>query len=113
VCAAAALAVLDRLEAPGFVDDIAARGPPDARPQEAGRRYKDKIAEVRGLGLMVGVEIHGAAAPVLKGLRERGILATRPATRCCACCRRSSSKRGHPKRSDGARRGAEARARCA
>ena len=41
------------------------------------RAHKDKIAEVRGLGLMVGVEFRGEAAPVLKGLREKGILATK------------------------------------
>jgi len=32
---------------------------------------------VRGLGLMLGVEMHGPAAPVVRGLRERGVLATR------------------------------------
>ena len=32
---------------------------------------------MRGLGLMVGVEFKGPAAPVVKGLRERGVLATR------------------------------------
>ena len=78
VCAAAALAVLDHLEAPGFVDDIAARGLYLMRGlKKLGRAHKDKIAEVRGLGLMVGVEFRGEAAPVLKGLREKGILATK------------------------------------
>jgi len=32
---------------------------------------------VRGLGLMVGVELTGEAAPVLKGLKQRGILAVK------------------------------------
>ena len=32
---------------------------------------------IRGLGLMLGVEFHGEAAPVLKGLREKGILAVK------------------------------------
>jgi predicted acetylornithine/succinylornithine family transaminase len=78
VCAAAALAVLDHLEAPGFVDDIAARGLYLMRGlKKLARAHKDKIAEVRGLGLMVGVEFRGEAAPVLKGLREKGILATK------------------------------------
>jgi acetylornithine/succinyldiaminopimelate/putrescine aminotransferase len=35
------------------------------------------VAEVRGLGLMVGMELKGEAGPVLKGLRERNILATK------------------------------------
>ena len=78
VCAAAALAVLDDLEALGFVDCIAARGLYLMRGlKKLARAHKDKIAEVRGLGLMVGVEFRGEAAPVLKGLREKGILATK------------------------------------
>jgi acetylornithine/N-succinyldiaminopimelate aminotransferase len=78
VCAAAALAVLDHLEAPGFLDDIAARGLYLMRGlRRLAKKHKDKVAEVRGLGLMVGVELRGEAAPVLKGLRDRGILATK------------------------------------
>ena len=78
VCAAAALAVLDHLEAPGFLDDIAARGLYLMRGlKKLARAHKDEIADVRGLGLMLGVEFRGEAAPVLKGLREKGILATK------------------------------------
>jgi acetylornithine/N-succinyldiaminopimelate aminotransferase len=78
VCAAAALAVLDHLEAPGFLDDVAARGLYLLRGlKKLARAHKDKIADVRGLGLMVGVEFKGEAAAVLKGLREKGILATK------------------------------------
>jgi acetylornithine/N-succinyldiaminopimelate aminotransferase len=78
VCAAAALAVLDHLEEPGFLDDVAARGLYLLRGlKRLARAHKDKIADVRGLGLMLGVELRGEAAPVLKGLRERGILATK------------------------------------
>ena len=32
---------------------------------------------MRGLGLMIGVEFHGAAGAWSQGLRERGILATK------------------------------------
>ena len=78
VCAAAALAVLDHLEAPGFVDDIAARGLYLVRGlKKLARAHKDKIADVRGLGLKVGVEFRGEAASVLRGLRAKGILATK------------------------------------
>jgi predicted acetylornithine/succinylornithine family transaminase len=78
VCAAAALAVLDHLEEPGFVDDIAARGLYLTRGlKKLARKHKDAIADVRGLGLMLGVEFRGEAAPVLKALRERRILAVR------------------------------------
>jgi acetylornithine/succinyldiaminopimelate/putrescine aminotransferase len=78
VCAAAALAVLDHLEAPGFVDDVAARGLYLLRGlKKLARKHEDKVADVRGLGLMVGVELKGEAAPVLAGLRAKGILATK------------------------------------
>jgi acetylornithine/succinyldiaminopimelate/putrescine aminotransferase len=78
VCAAAALAVLDHLEAPGFLDDIAARGLSLVRGlKKLARNHKNAIAEIRGLGLMLGVEFRGEAAPVLKGLKEKGILAVK------------------------------------
>jgi len=78
VCAAAANAVLDHLEEPGFLDDIAARGLYLQRGlKKLARKHKGAIAEVRGLGLMVGVELTGEAAPVLKGLKQRGILAVK------------------------------------
>ena len=47
------------------------------RPQEDRARTPTAIADVRGLGLMVGVEFKDEAGPVVKGLRERGILATK------------------------------------
>lgn len=34
-----------------------------------------QIREVRGLGLIVGLELRGRVTPVLKGLQERGVLA--------------------------------------
>jgi predicted acetylornithine/succinylornithine family transaminase len=81
VCAAAALAVLDHLEAPGFIDEIAAKGLYLKRALEKlARKYK-QIAEVRGLGLMLGIETVGPAAPVLAGLKERGILAVKAGDR--------------------------------
>jgi len=78
VCAAAANAVLDHLEAPGFVDDVAARGLYLQRGlKKLARKHKQAILDVRGLGLMLGVELKGEAAPVLKGLRDKGILAVK------------------------------------
>jgi acetylornithine/N-succinyldiaminopimelate aminotransferase len=41
------------------------------------RKYPAAIKEVRGLGFMLGVELAGPAGPVVKGLRERGVLATK------------------------------------
>ena len=55
LCAAAANAVLDHLEEPGFVDDVAARGLYLQRGlAKLARKHKGAIAEVRGLGLMIG-----------------------------------------------------------
>ena len=78
VAAAAALAVLDRITAPGFIDDIAKKGAYLVRGLRAlARRYPKAIKEVRGLGLMVGVELHGPAGDLVKALREAGILAVK------------------------------------
>jgi predicted acetylornithine/succinylornithine family transaminase len=78
VAAAAALAVLDHLTAPGFLDEIAKKGQSLARGlRRLARKHKGSVAEVRGLGLMLGVELRGDAGAVVKGLRERGILATK------------------------------------
>jgi acetylornithine/N-succinyldiaminopimelate aminotransferase len=78
VAAAASLAVLDRLESPGFLDGVARRGASLMRGLlKLARAHKGRIAEVRGLGLMVGVEMKGPAGPVVQALRERGFLATK------------------------------------
>ena len=78
VAAAAAQAVLDRLTTPGFVEGIARKGAFLLRGLKAlKKKYPDLVAEVRGLGLMVGMEFKGEAGPVLKALRERHILATK------------------------------------
>jgi acetylornithine/N-succinyldiaminopimelate aminotransferase len=78
VAAAAALAVLDRITAPGFVEDVAKKGAYLVRGLKAlARRHPRAVKEVRGLGLMVGVELHGPAGDVVKALREAGILAVK------------------------------------
>jgi acetylornithine/N-succinyldiaminopimelate aminotransferase len=82
VAAAAALAVLDHLEAPGFLEKIRKRGAALTRGlKKLARRFPDAIAEVRGPGLMIGVEFRGEAGPVLRALRERGVLATKAGDR--------------------------------
>jgi acetylornithine/LysW-gamma-L-lysine aminotransferase len=35
----------------------------------------DKVREVRGLGLLIGVELRSKVAPVLRALQDRGVLA--------------------------------------
>jgi predicted acetylornithine/succinylornithine family transaminase len=78
VAAAAALAVLDKLQSKDFLGKVEKKGRYMLRALHAmQRRYPRQILEVRGAGLMAGIEFQGAAEPILKALRERGILATR------------------------------------
>jgi acetylornithine/N-succinyldiaminopimelate aminotransferase len=82
VAAAASLAVLDRFESAGWLDKIEKRGASLRRGlKKLARSHPKAIAEVRGLGLMFGIELHGPAGPVVKGLRERGILAIKAGDR--------------------------------
>lgn len=78
VAAAAALAVLGRLTSNGFLAKVQKKARILRRGLDAlAARYPDQIAEIRGVGLMIGVEFKGPATPVLQGLRSRGILATK------------------------------------
>jgi acetylornithine/N-succinyldiaminopimelate aminotransferase len=81
VAAAASLAVLDRLTTPGFLEGVARRGTALQTGLKRLARKHPAILEVRGLGLMLGVEFKGEAEPVLTGLRDRGILATKAGDR--------------------------------
>ncbi len=75
VCAAASNAILDRLITPGFVESVAKKGEQLRRGlQKIARKHKTQIVEVRGLGLMQGVEFRNDASVVVKGLREKGVL---------------------------------------
>jgi predicted acetylornithine/succinylornithine family transaminase len=77
VAAAAALAVLDRLTAPKFLDKVTEKGVLLRRGLNLLARKYPAVTEVRSAGLMVGIELQAAALPVVKALRERGILVTR------------------------------------
>ena len=78
VASAASLAVLERLTAKGFVEDVDKRAAYLRKGLvELARKHEHAIAEVRGLGLMLGVELTQPAAPVVAGLRHRGILVTK------------------------------------
>lgn len=75
VCAAASHAILDRLNNPGFVESVARKGELLRRGlKKIAKKHPAKIADVRGLGLMQGVEFTSDASAVVKGLKERGIL---------------------------------------
>ncbi len=69
---AAALAVLDEIEESDLMANAAAMG----ERLMAGLRAigSERVREVRGRGLMVGLELRERAAPVVAGLRRRGLL---------------------------------------
>jgi predicted acetylornithine/succinylornithine family transaminase len=77
VAAAASRVVLERLTADGFLEDVAKKGASLTRGLKKLQRRFPQLAEVRGLGLMVGVELRGEAGPLVKALREKGVLATK------------------------------------
>lgn len=81
VAAAASMVVLDKLTSEGFLDDVAKRGAFFARALEKLQRRFPQLKEVRGLGLMLGVELQGEAGPLVKALREKGVLATKAGDR--------------------------------
>jgi acetylornithine/LysW-gamma-L-lysine aminotransferase len=73
LCCAAALAAIDYIEAERLPERAAERG----AQLMAGLRAIDSplVREVRGLGLIVAVELKGPSAKYLAALAERGILA--------------------------------------
>jgi acetylornithine/N-succinyldiaminopimelate aminotransferase len=78
VAAAAALAVLDRLTSGNFLGKVQKKSRLLRRGlEDLSARHPNQIAEIRGVGLMIGIEFHGPAGPILQGLRARGILATK------------------------------------
>ena len=78
VAAAASLVVLDRLTSNGFLNKIEKKGRMLGRALRAlQRKHHEQITDVRGAGLMYGIEFFGPSGPVVTALRARGILATR------------------------------------
>jgi len=69
---AAALASLDFIEKEGLVDNSLNLG--DYFRQELERIASGKIREIRGLGLMLGVELKEKAGPYVHQLMEKGVI---------------------------------------
>ena len=68
-----ALSVLNRVAAPGFLDEVVAKG--EYLAQLLGRLLAHpSVKQVRGVGLMWGIELETEAAPVLARALERGVL---------------------------------------
>ena len=73
VCGAAN-AVFDRVNSPGFMENVVKRG----EQLRSGLRAKlegcDRVKEVRGSGLLVGVQLDVPAGPLVGQARDRGLL---------------------------------------
>ncbi|HZJ10358.1 MAG TPA: aminotransferase class III-fold pyridoxal phosphate-dependent enzyme [Trueperaceae bacterium] len=69
---AAGLVVLDELTSGGLLEHSQVLGERLRRGLEA--IGSDRVRAVRGVGLMIGVELRARAAPVIAGLRRRGVL---------------------------------------
>ncbi|MBI4519334.1 MAG: acetylornithine transaminase [Gemmatimonadetes bacterium] len=74
--ASVALAVLERLSDPGFLAEVRSKGEwLGGRLAVLGATHA-VVRDVRGLGLMWGLELEGAAAPIVNAALERGLLLT-------------------------------------
>jgi predicted acetylornithine/succinylornithine family transaminase len=78
VAVAAALAVLERISSEALLQNVERRGAQLRKGlARLARKHPKRVAEVRGLGLMWGMELREEAGPILTELRQRGILATK------------------------------------
>jgi acetylornithine/succinyldiaminopimelate/putrescine aminotransferase len=71
-----ALAVLDEIQRPGFLESVTHVGEILGRGLEAAATEAPGVVEVRGAGMMWGVELReDRAQDAVDDLRERGVLA--------------------------------------
>jgi len=71
----AAIEVLRRLKRPSFLKAVSEKGQfLLGRLVELQQSFPDKVLDVRGLGLMAGVELTFEAAPLLQQFYDRGLL---------------------------------------
>jgi acetylornithine/N-succinyldiaminopimelate aminotransferase len=74
VCCAASLAVLEELSRPGFLEAVIGNGERlVAGLEKIASRRKD-VRDVRGMGLMVGMEMEGEARPVAGKCLDAGLV---------------------------------------
>lgn len=74
LCCAAALATLEVMAEPGFLDHVNAVSAHFFAGLHALAERSERITEVRGRGLMIGIEMAGPAGPVVDALRNERIL---------------------------------------
>jgi len=71
---AAGLAVVEELTSPGFLESVREKGEYFYGLLEELASRRTQVREVRGMGLMLALELHGPAAPVIGSLMEKGFL---------------------------------------
>ena len=74
LCTAAALATMKVLTGPGFLEEVASKGAHFLGGLEKLAEKHKAISEVRGKGLMIGVEMQEAVKPVVDRMLESGII---------------------------------------
>ena len=75
IACAAGLAVLDVFEKENLIEKVSRQSAPwMAALKKLAAEYPQKIADVRGIGYLVGVQMANDIAPVIAKLREAGLL---------------------------------------
>ncbi len=75
VVCAAALAVLEGLLQEGFLEDVVARGAYFLEKLELlKKKFSGEVREVRGKGLILGLELNSSGLEVQRNCREKGLL---------------------------------------
>jgi predicted acetylornithine/succinylornithine family transaminase len=74
LCTAAAIATIKALTRPGFIEHAAKTGAYFFDKLRALATKRSEIVDVRGKGLLVGVELKDAVAPVISKLLDMGIV---------------------------------------
>ncbi len=115
VAAAAALAVLDHLTAPGFLEDLGARGLYLLRGlRRLAKRHKAAVVDVRGHGLMLGIEFRGRGGAGGEGPARAGHPGGEGGQpRAAAAAAAGGEALGDEGAAGRTRRGARGRGRCA
>ncbi|KAJ0980782.1 hypothetical protein J5N97_009037 [Dioscorea zingiberensis] len=70
----AAIAVLDKIQKPGFLTSVSKKGLYFKELLSQKTKGNQHVKEVRGLGLIVGIELDVPASPLVDACREAGLL---------------------------------------
>ena len=74
VCCAAALSVLDALSVDGFLGEVARKGERLLAGLRAIAAGRSDVRDIRGMGLMIGMEMEGETKPVAARCLEAGLV---------------------------------------